>query len=112
MSNEEIKKYDDRGNCIYCKYSDGWEYWQKYDENNLLIHWRNSNNYEYWREYDNRGNCIHYKNINGDEWWLKYDENYNEIKISKKEFKYIQNKKQEKEYLSRTKVTRFELMDI
>ncbi|KKL90081.1 hypothetical protein LCGC14_1908340, partial [marine sediment metagenome] len=34
------------------------------------------------------------------------------LEITQKEFKWIEFKKREKEYLSRTKCSRFELMDI
>ncbi len=88
---EEIKKYDVRGYLIYKKYSDDDEVWYKYNEN---------------------GNLIYYKNPKGLEYWWKHDENNRATAITKKEFKEIEFRKQEKEYLSRTKVSRFELMEI
>ena len=92
MSNKEIKKYDDKGNLIYCKYpTSGCESIYKYDENNNLIYWKHANEDEFWREYD---------------------ENSNEIEITEQEYKEIEFRKKEKEYLSRTKCSRFELMDI
>ena len=83
---EEIKKYDDRGNLIYQKYSGGYESWSRYDENN---------------------NLIYFKNVNNDEFWYKWD-NDKEIKITKQEFENIKIR----EYNSRTKCSRFELMEI
>ena len=87
---KEIKEFDDRNNLIYQKDSDGREYWWEYDENN--------------RE-------IHYKSIIW-EVWQKYDENNNRIAITEQEYKEIEFRKKEKEYNSRTKCSRFELMEI
>ncbi len=83
-----ITKYDERGNCIYCKNPSGYEQWNKFDENNNLIYYRNSYN----------GEC-----------WFKYDKKYDRpIKITKQEFENIKIR----EYNSRTKCSRFELIEI
>lgn len=37
---------------------------RKYDNNGNSIYYRNSNGYECWKEYDDKGNIIHYKNSN------------------------------------------------
>ena len=108
----EIKKYDENNNLIYFKLSNNYEYWGEYDENNNYIYSRNSWGYEFWREYDKNNNLIHYKNSSGNENWYKYNELGKQINITKKEYKYIEFRKQEKEYLSRTKCSRFEIMDI
>ncbi len=91
MSNKEIEKYDDNGNLIYFKCPDGYELWEEYDKNNKLIH---------------------YKNTSGLEWWAKYDELKNKIEITEQEYKEIEFRKNGKKYNSRTKCSRFELMDI
>ena len=39
----------------------------KYDENGNVVHYKDSNGYESWREYDTNGNLIHYKDSNGNE---------------------------------------------
>ncbi len=91
MSNKEIKKYDDRGNLIYWRWSSGYESWKKYDENNSYIYFKNSKGSEYWYKYDKFGN---------------------QTMITEKEYNEIEFKEQEKEYNSRTKCSRFELMDI
>ncbi len=84
---EEIKKYDNRGNIIYHKFSNGLEFWYGYDENNNHIYFKSSNGYEYW---------------------YKYDKNRNATSITKQEYENIKIK----EYNLRTKCSRFELMDI
>ena len=106
------REYDDRGNMIYIKYSIGSESWYKYDENNNIIHFKSSTGNEYWSKYDENNNEIYCKNSNGSESWWKYDKFNYQAKITKKEYKYIEFRKQEKEYLSRTKCSRFEIMDI
>ncbi len=85
---------------------------REYDKNNNLIHYKSSNGYEYWREYDENNNEINYKNTDGKECWYKYDKNNNKIKITEQEYKEIEFRKQEKEYNSRTKCSRFEIMEI
>ena len=40
------------------------EKWKDYDERGNLIHYKNSNGDEEWREYDKRGNCICSKTSN------------------------------------------------
>ncbi len=89
---EEIKKYDEKGNLIYWKDSYG-EEWQKYDENNRIIYYKSSidTDYGYWYMYSDLGR---------------------RIEITEQEFLEIEFRKKEQEYLSRKKVTRFELMDI
>ncbi len=88
---KEIRKYDEKSNCIYYKSSSDLEIWTKYDENNNLIYYTSSFGYEHW---------------------LKYGENNRRIEITEKEYKEIEFRKKEKEYNSRTKCSRFELIDI
>ncbi len=104
---KEIKKYNKRGNLIYCKNSFNDEIWCEYDENNI-IHYKNSNNMEYFKKYDENNNCIYYKNFDGKEYWYKYNDKNNPTRITEKEYEKII----EKEYNSRTKCSRFELMEI
>ncbi len=112
---EEIKKYDYRNNLIYLKSPDGYELWEKYDENNNLIHHKRFDEYgffyEFWCEYD-ENNLMYYKNSNNYEKWYKYDNSGKRIETTEKEYKEIEFRKKEKEYNSRTKCSRFELMDI
>ncbi len=91
MNRKKDKKYDERGNLVYYNYPGGVEYWKKYDERNNLIYWKNNLNCE----------C-----------WYKYDENNNYFIITEQEYKEIEFRKKEKEYNSRTKCSRFELIDI
>ena len=37
----------------------------EYDENGNLIHYKNSNGFEEWYEYDENGNIIHIKDSDG-----------------------------------------------
>ena len=108
--NKEIRKYDKNNNLIYSKGTSGLECWYKYDENNNEIHYKGSDGYEYWYKYDENNNKI-YCNEGGNKFWFKW-ENNNRINITEKEYKEIEFRKQEKEYLNRTKCSRFELMDI
>lgn len=87
---DEQFEYDENGNIVHYKNSNGYEYWREYDSNNNLIHSKDSDGEEYyyeydedgrevhskdssgfeeWHEYDSNGNCIHYKNSDGDEEW-------------------------------------------
>lgn len=69
---EYWKEYDSNGNLIHSKYSDGYEEWNEYDSNGNLIHSQNSHGLEKWYEYDSNGNLIHYKDSNGEEYWHEY----------------------------------------
>ncbi len=109
--NKEIKKYDKNNNIIYRKYINDNEYWYKYDENNNRIYFKNSNGSEFWYKYD-ENNRIYLKKNNDNEYWYKYDKNRKCIKITKQEFKYIQYNIKIREYNSRTKCSRFEIMEI
>lgn len=108
-------KYDERGNEVYRKYSNGCEMRFEYDDRNNEIHFKKSNGdkclYECWREFDKNNNMIYFKNGDGWESFNKY-ENNRYITISEKEFEWIKFKEKEKEFLSRTPVSRFSLMDI
>ncbi len=85
------RKYDDRGNLIYSKDSMGFESWREYDENNRKIHWKHSD---------------------GSECWYKCDKNNHCTIIIEQEYKELKFRREEKEYNSRTKCSRFELMEI
>ena len=108
---KENKKYDENNNLIHIKYPNGVESWRKFDKNNNLIHFKDSYDNEIWRKYDENNNLIHDKDSNGYEYWFKYNEN-KQILITEKEFKEIEFRKKIREYNSRTKCSRFELMDI
>ena len=74
----EIKEYDNRGNEIHYRDSDGYEVWWEYDKNNNVIHYRTCDGYEVWWEYDEKGNVIFRKESDSvvdtpqDE-WTAYD---------------------------------------
>ena len=108
----KMKKYDKNSNLIYYKDSYGFESWQEYDKNNNEIYFKNTNGIKVWYEYDENNNVIHYKDSTGFENWRKYDENNKRIGITKKEFNFIKQKEEEKEYLARDKYSRFEILDI
>ena len=109
---EEVKKFDKNNNEIYHKHSDGIEYWYKYDKNNNRINFKGSSGYESWQKFDENNRVIYYKNSIRTEYWCKYDDNSNSIYITEQEYKNIEFRKKEKEYNSRTKCSRFEIMDI
>ena len=67
-----ISEYDNNGNLIHYKNSNGYEYWKEYDSNGNSIHFKNSNSYEKWYEYNSNGNLIHSKDSNGKEEWYEY----------------------------------------
>ena len=58
-------KFDERGNIIYYKTSNGFEVWRKFDKNNNMIYYKDSDGTECWRKFDERNNCIHYKDSSG-----------------------------------------------
>ncbi len=111
--NEDIKKFDENNNLIYCRYCDFYEYWREYDKNNNLIYEKHSTGIEKWWKYnENNKYSRHYKESNGPEYWYKYSDLGRRIEITEKEFNEIEFRIKEKEYNSRTKCSRFELMDI
>ena len=72
-----VENYDERGNVIHKKDSDGDECWFEYDERGNKIHSKRSSGDEWWFERDERGNEIHRKFSDGRELWreIEYDEN-------------------------------------
>ena len=72
-------EFDENGNLIHSKNSNGFEKWNTFDEKNNLIHFKNSNGFEYWNTFDENGNLIHSKDSMGDEYWNTFDENSNLI---------------------------------
>lgn len=77
--NGESLWYDDNGYIIYAKDPENkYEIWNEYDENGNCIHHRDSNGHEYWKEYNEKGNLIHFKNSDGKETW--FDDNGKELK--------------------------------
>ena len=74
-----ITEYDEKGNEIHYKDSDGYEVWYEYDKNGNLIHMKDSDGYEAWCEYDKNGNEIYWKNSDGYEAWYEYDDSGNQI---------------------------------
>ena len=67
-----ISEYDNNGNLIHFKDSDGYESWKEYDRNGNKIHSKDSDGKEKWYEYDGNGNRIHYKDSSGEEYWHEY----------------------------------------
>jgi len=109
--NEEIKEYDGRGNLIHLQGSFEYEYWYKYDENDNKVYLKRSDGYEIWYEYDEYGNLIREKDSKGEEYFYKYDENNTQIEITQQEFEKIK-RKNSRELINTSKISRFELMDI
>ena len=114
---KDIREYDDRGNVVYSEYSDGSKFWYKYDENNNCVYSKNSiSNIEVQDIYDKNNNRIYvlyYQEcLNGNNRWYKDDKDGELTRITEKEFNDIKRREKEKEYLSREKCSRFEIMDI
>jgi len=89
-------KFDENGNLVYIKYSDGNWIKSKYDENGNQIYYEDSKGYWEKREYDENGNQIYYENSG--EYWVKYifDKNGNLIYCEDsdghwKKYKYDEN---------------------
>ena len=106
------EKYDNKGRLIYWKNLEGLEFWKEYDKNNHCIHFKDSNGLEYWQEFDENNNLIHYKSSDDYEYWYRYNDSGEKIEITEKEYNDIEFRKKEKEYNSRTKCSRFEIMEI
>jgi YD repeat-containing protein len=132
---EDIKRYDDRGNCIYWKISnDDWdeggeETWYEYDERNNLscirhyngtdakykydkndkmVYYKSSNGVEVWWEYNKNGKLIYRRDSCGNENWWVYDKEDKRKDITEQKIK----EREQKEFLSREEIPRFELMEI
>ncbi len=109
---KRIREYDENNNLIYYKDSSGYEEWYKFDKNNNRIYYKNSSG-ELWWKYDENNNLVYSKRSFGGEMWYKYCyKNKQRISITKQEFNEIEFRKKEKEYLSRKKCSRFEIMEI
>ncbi len=79
---EYYKSYEKGKISHYSEYQNGkksYERWLEYDQNGNEIHYKDSNGTERWNEYDQNGKLIHYKDSNGTERWWEYDQNGNEI---------------------------------
>ena len=101
---EVFREYDELGNLIHSKASDGTEWWWEYDKDGRKIrYWQNAypmeerwkydekrngiyhkyfdgkKTSEAWKEYDEQGHEIHAKESNGIEWWCEYNEKGNKI---------------------------------
>lgn len=70
MTNECI--YDENGNIIYAKSSDGKETWWERNTKGNVIHYKNSDGLEYWYDRDENGNLIHTKDSYGTDCWYQY----------------------------------------
>jgi YD repeat-containing protein len=74
-SSNTIREYDNNGNLIHHRTSDGYAWWREYDANGKVIHYRDSNGREKWNEYDEHGKLIHYRYSDGFAGWYEYDTN-------------------------------------
>ena len=77
--NEKWLEYDDNGNLIHSKDNEGEEVWTEYNANGKMIHYKKSGGYEAWYDYDDSGNPIHFKNTEDYEKWREYGGNGNLI---------------------------------
>ena len=65
-----VYKYDEKGNKIYLRSTNGYEMWWEYDANGKMIHHKSNRGFEEWNEYDANGHWIHFKNTMGTESWF------------------------------------------
>lgn len=74
--NESFSEYDEKGNPIYVRTSNGYEVWYEntYNEKGNLIHIKTSDGNEKWYEHDENGNIAYSKNAVGFEEWFKYND--------------------------------------
>ncbi len=105
-------KYDKRGNLIYWKDVHNLEHWKEFDGNNNEIHYKCSNGIEILNKYDKNNNRLYSKCTNGYDLWYNYDKMGFINGITEKEFKKIEYNIKIREYLSREKCSRFEIMEI
>jgi YD repeat-containing protein len=84
---------------------------KKYDENNNLVYYRDSDGFEFWREYDENNNLIYGRETLGFEFWYKW-ENSEQIDITEQKLYQIKKLKEQKEFLSRKEILRFELKEL
>ena len=68
-------EYNSDGDVIYERNSNGDEEW--YDNSGNLIRYRNSDGFEAWSERHSNGYLSHYRDNKGNEYW--FDENGNRI---------------------------------
>ena len=114
VKNYYIKiKYDKKGRLIYYEYPSYNQSQIKYDDKNniVLTYFKDDRGFESWYKDYVDNNLLYFKNNKGTESYYDYNNNKS-IKITKKEFEEIKFRAEEKEYLSRTKCSRFELIDI
>ena len=109
---KEIYKHDKKRNLVYYKNIHNQEFQWKYDNKSNRIYYKDCYGHESWYKYDKNNKLIYEKYFNfGREYWYKWDNN-KQIEITEQEFNEIEFRKKEKEYLSRIKCSRFELIDI
>ncbi len=105
----EITKHDHRDNLIYRKSTCGKEYWYEWNDDGDVTYYKNPDGYEYWFFVYKDCSLAYLKNYDGIEFWYKIERfGVERVKITKQEFEKIR----EKGFLSREKVSRFELMEI
>ncbi len=62
--NARGEEYDNNGNLIYNKDSDGFEEWQEYDDKGQIIHHKDSEGFAFWKEYHDNGD-VSYRDTDG-----------------------------------------------
>ncbi|MBR4789378.1 MAG: hypothetical protein IK024_00625 [Treponema sp.] len=72
---EYFNEYDDKGNLIHYKDSNGLEEWMEYDDKGNLIHHKFNSGTEVWTQYNDDGNAIYAIDSEGNEYIWEYDEN-------------------------------------
>ena len=78
-ADNNLVKYDDKGNKIHEKELDGSEAWFEYNYNGNIIHKRHTNGLEKW--WDDNGLLIHEKDKYGNEKWYDNQGNVEPMKF-------------------------------
>ena len=74
----QIKKYNKNNILIYRKiFKSDSSFWEEswFDDNGNEIHGKDSDGFEFWEEYNQDNTPQHYKTNDGCEMWWEYDEN-------------------------------------
>jgi len=74
-----IKTYDDNGNELTYKNSDGFNWTKTYDDKGNILTYKNSNGFNWTRTYDDNGNALTYTDSNEFYWTNTYDDNGNAL---------------------------------
>ena len=79
LSGYTEKTYDESGNTLTYKTSNGFSYERTYDENGNKLTYKDSDGFSYEKTYDENGSDLTFKNSDGYSYERTYDESGNEL---------------------------------